>query len=163
VPVPFTSMEQLLPFPTAEELISKKGEGVVSVAPGTTVLAALQLMAERNVRFLPVIDNGTLVGGLAERDCARQVVLPQLPAATTAVRDIMMSDVPSVPPQSKIPECIMLMHNRDIGYLPVMRANAVIGVLTIRDVMGALIERHERLLRRFSEERLMLLHPGDSY
>ena len=157
-----TSMEQLLPFPTAEELLAKKKEPVLSVPPGTTVLAALQLMAEKHVGFLPVIENGVLAGVLSERDCARRVVLRQLPAATTAVRDIMTTRVHTVPPDCKIPECILLMHREDVRHVPVMRGKEVIGVLSVRDFMGALLERHERLLRRFNEERLTLLFPDPS-
>ena len=160
--IPLTSMEQLLPFPTAGELIARKHEPVLSVPPATTVLTALQLMADKHVGFLPVIENGALAGVVSERDCARRVVLRQLAAASTAVREIMTTQVHSVPPQSKITECIMLMHDKDIRHLPVMRASEVIGVLSVRDLMGALIERHERLLRRFNEERLTLLYPDPS-
>jgi CBS domain-containing protein len=155
-------MEQLMPFPTAAELLSKKTDVVVSVPPETSVLAAVQLMARKDIGFLPVIDGGTLAGVLSERDCARRMLLQELPAATTTVREIMTTPVHSVPPQSKIPECIMLMHAKGIRHLPVVSGNALIGVLSVRDLMGALIERHERLLRRFSEERLTLLYPSPS-
>jgi len=160
--IPLTSMEQLLPFSTAEELLAKKKEPIVSVPPGTTVLAALQIMTEKHVGFLPVIEAGALAGVVSERDCARRVLLQQLPAASTPVRDIMTTHVHSVPPQSKIPECVTLMHEKDIRHLPVMRGNEVLGVLSVRDLMGALIERHERLLRRLAEERLTLLYPDPS-
>lgn len=151
-----------MPFPTAAELLSRKKDEVVSVPPATTVLAAMQLMAQKDIGFLPVIDGGTLAGVLSERDCARRMVLQELPAATTTVREIMTTTVHSVPPQSKIPECIMLMHAKGIRHLPVVSGNAVVGVLSVRDLMGALIERHERLLRRFGEERLTLLYPDPS-
>ena len=160
--VPLTSMEQLLPFPTAEELLAKKHESLVSVPPHTTVLAALQRMAEKHIGFLPVIENGTLAGVLSERDCARRVVLKRLAAESTAVREIMTTPVHSVPLHAKIPECITLMHEKEIRHLPVMRANEVIGVLSVRDLMAALIERHERLQRRLGEERLTLLYPDPS-
>jgi len=155
-------MEQLLPFPTAEELLARKREAVVFVAPAATVLAALQLMAEKHIGFLAVIENGTLSGVLSERDCARRVVLQQLAPGTTAVREIMTTRVYSVAPQAKIPECITLMHEKNIRHLPVMRGHEVFGVLSVRDLMGALIERHERLLRRLQEERLTLLFPDPS-
>ena len=160
--VPLTSMDQLLPFPTAEELLAKKNDAVVSVTPVTTVLAAVQLMADKHLGFLPVIDNGTLVGVLSERDCARRIVLQQLPAATTPVRQIMTTQVHSVLPEWKIPECITLMHEKNIRHVPVMHGNLVLGVLSVRDFMGALITRHERLLRRLNEERLTLLYPDPS-
>jgi len=160
--IPLTSMEQLVPFPTAEELVAKNRRPVESIMPTVTVFEALRIMAEKNVRFLPVIEGGKLIGVLSERDCARRVILERLAAESTPVRAVMATDVPSVPPQSKIPECIMLMHAKDVGYLPVMRSNDIIGVLSVRELMGALIERHERLLRRLGQERLTLLYPDPS-
>jgi CBS domain-containing protein len=163
MPARLTSVEQLMPFPTAAELIAEKSlKGVISVAPDTTVLAAMQAMADRHIGFLPVIGKGVVVGVVSERDCARQVVLGQLPAASTAVSAIMSTPVYSVPPQAKIPECIMLMHDKGIRHLPVMAGTGIAGVLSVRDLMAALIVRHERLLRRFQEERLTMLYPDPS-
>ncbi len=160
--IPLISMEQLLPFPTAQELIAKKEEPIVSVQPDTTVLEAMKLMTDKNIWFLPVIENGALAGVISERHCARQAILGRMAAETTIVREIMATDIRSVPPESKIPECIMIMYERDVGYLPVIRGQELIGILSVREMMGALIERHERLLRRLSEERLTLLFPDPS-
>lgn len=160
--IPFTSMEQLMPFPAAQELVAKQRTPMTSVPPGTTVLEALRMMAEKNIRFLAVVENGKLAGVLSERDCARRVILGKLDAAGTAVRDIMSKDVHTVKQETKIPECIMLMYAKDVGYLPVLRGSELVGVLSIREVMGALIERHERLLRRLGEERLTLMYPDPS-
>ena len=160
--IPLTSMEQLLPFATAEELLGAKNEALVSVQPHTTVLAALQCMAEKHIGFLPVIEKGSLSGVLSERDCARRVVLQRLAAESTAVREIMTTHVHTVPRQSKIPACIAIMHEKNIRHLPVMRGSEVIGVLSVRDLMGALLERHARLERRLFEERLTLLYPDPS-
>jgi CBS domain-containing protein len=159
---PLISMEQLLPFPTAYELLKKKKEPVVSVSPSVTVFEAVKLMAEKDIRFIPVLDNGVLAGIISERDCARRVILEQLTADQTPVRDIMVTDILSVPPESKIPECITIMYQRDVGYLPVTRGKEVLGVLSVRELMGSLIDRHERLLRRLAEERLTLLYPDPS-
>ena len=160
--IPFTSMEQLLPFPTAEELVSRKREPVASVSSRATVLEALQRMADKHVGFLPVMDDDKLLGVLSEGDCARRVLLQKLAPEATAVRAVMTTDVHSVPPQTKLPECITLMHEKVIQHLLVMRSNEVVGVLSVHDLMGALLERHRRLLQRFREEQLMLLHPDPS-
>src|SRR5215203_1103410 len=160
--IPLTSMEQLLPFPTAGDLIAKKRDALVSVTPATTVLVAMQTMAEKHLGFLAVIENGKLAGVLSERDCARRVVLGQLAADKTAVRDIMTTSVHTVAPDTKIPDCVTLMHGKNIRHLPVMRGNEVMGVLSVRDLMGALIMRHERLLRQLAEERLTLMYPDPS-
>jgi CBS domain-containing protein len=156
-------MEQLMPFPTAAELLAAKSlKGVISVAPGATVLAAMQLMTDKRIGFLAVIADGALAGVVSERDCARKVLLHQLPAAGTPVSAIMSSPVYSIPPQARIPECIMLMHDKGIRHLPVTAGDETLGVLSVRDLLAALVHRHERLLRRLEEERLVLLHPDPS-
>jgi CBS domain-containing protein len=162
VELPLRSLEQLMPFATAGELIAKKRHPLVAVSPGTTVLAALREMKEKHIAFLPVLDGEKLVGVLAERDIACGVILEQRSAKDTAVRDIMTTRVHTVAPDSKVPECVMLMHREGIRHLPVVSAGKVQGVLSVRDLMGSLIERHERLLRRLQEERLTLLFPDPS-
>ena len=85
------------------------------------------------------------MGVLSERDIARGV----MPASSrTFVRDIMTTRVHTVAPEAKVPECVTLMHREHIRHLPVMSDGAVLGVLSVRDLMGSLIERHERLLRQ---------------
>ena len=160
--IALTWTEQMLPFQTAEELLAKKREGVVSVAPGMTVLTAMQRMADRHLGFLVVIEAGQLVGVLSERDCARKVVLGQLAAADTLVRDIMTTRIHSVSPQSKIPECVALMHKHEVRHLPVVHGGEIVGVLSVRDLMAALLDRQERLLQRMQQERLTLLVPHPS-
>jgi len=160
--IPLTSMEQLMPFPTANDVIMKKREPLMSVPPGTTVFEALKLMAEKDVRFLPVIENGVLLGVISERDCARRVILGHLVAESTPVRDIMATTVSTVKPETKAPECFLLMYQKDVGYLPVMRGSEVIGVISARELLGSLIERHERLLKKLAHERLTMLYPDPS-
>jgi CBS domain-containing protein len=160
--MPFKSLEQLMPFATAGELLAKKRRPLVAVSPGTTVLAALREMKEQHVALLVVLDKDALAGVVSERDVACRVILEQRSAKDTAVRDIMTTRVHTVAPDSKVPECVMLMHREGIRHLPVVSAGKVQGVLSVRDLMGSLIERHERLLRRLQEERLTLLFPDPS-
>jgi CBS domain-containing protein len=160
--IPLTSMEQLLPFATAGELVAKSRRSVVSVSTGATVLAAMQRMEQADIGFLVVLDGPKLAGVLSERDCARKVLLGQRVAEDVMVREIMTTSVITVTPEQKITACIALMHEKGIRHLPVMRGSEVTGVLSVRDLMGALIERHERLLRRLHEERLTLLYPDPS-
>lgn len=160
--IPLISMEQLAPYPTAQEMIAKDKRPLESVPPSMSVLAALQMMAEKNIRFLTVLDNGKLAGVLSERDCARRVILGKLDAGSTAVREIMATNLHTVRPEAKITECILLMYSNDVGYLPVLRGGEFIGLLSIRAVTAALIERHERLLQRLGEERLTLMYPDPS-
>ena len=159
---PLRSLEQLMPFATAGELLAKKRQPLVAVSPGTTVLAALREMQEKHIAFLPVLDAENLAGVVSERDIARAVILMERSAKDTAVRELLTTRVHTVTPETKVPECVMLMHEKAIRHLPVMSGGKVLGVLSVRDLMGSLIERHERLLRRLQEERLTLLFPDPS-
>ena len=100
----------------------EKPRPLVAVSPGTTVLAALREMNEQHVALLVVLDKDALAGVVAERDIARRVVLEQRSAKDTAVRDIMTTRVHTVAPETKVPECVMLMHRERIRHLPVVSA-----------------------------------------
>jgi CBS domain-containing protein len=147
-----------MPLPTAGELIAQRSKPLVSVSPDTTARAALSTMEENDIGFLPVLNDGKLVGVLSERDIARGVVLHH----RTGVREVMTTHVHTVAPETQAPECITLMHNCRIRHLPVVSSRSVVGVLSVRDLMGALIKRHERLLRRLHDERVSLLFPYPS-
>lgn len=152
------SLEQLMPFATAGELVSQKCRPVVSIAPGATALAALTEMERNDIAFLPVLEGQRLVGVVSERDIARGVMLHY----RATVREIMTTRVHSVAPECTVPGCLTLMHRERIRHLPVVSADNVIGVLSVRDLTGSLIERHERLLRRLEQERVTILFPYPS-
>ena len=134
----------------------QKRQLVVMAAPGTTVVAALREMEEKDIAFLPVLEGHKLVGVV--RDIARGVILH----SRTLVCDIMTTDVHTVAPETKVPDCLTTMYRARIRHLPVMAAERVAGVLSVRDLTGSLIERHERLLRRLHDERMTLLSPYPS-
>src|SRR5689334_10866755 len=113
---PMHSLEQLMPFPTAGELLMQKRQSLVVVAPGTTAVAALREMEKKDIAFLPVVEGGKLVGVVAERDIARGVIVH----GRTLVRDIMTTDVHTVAPESNVPDCLPTMYRACIRHLPVM-------------------------------------------
>jgi CBS domain-containing protein len=152
------SLEQLMGFATAGELLAQKRRTLVSVAPGTTAREALRKMEDNDIAFLPVLEAQELVGVVSERDIARGLLLRH----RTVVREIMTTRIHTVTPEAKVPECVALMHRERIRHLPVVSAGAMVGVLSVRDLMGSLIERHERLLRKLHEERVALLFPYPS-
>ena len=115
-------------------------------------------MEKSDIGFLPVLDGEKLVGVVSERDIARGAILHD----RTAVREIMTTHVRTVVPETKVPECIALMHGSRIRHLPVLSGATVLGVLSVRDLMGSLIERHERLLRRLQDERVTMLFPNST-
>ena len=156
---PLKSIEQLAPFATAAELVARKHEPLVSISPGASISDAVQRMEETQVGLLLVMESEKLVGVLSERDCVRAVVLRELAARDTRVRDVMTQEVHTAAPDAKIPACITILHEKGIRHLPIVAGGRVHGVLAVHDFMGALIERHERLLRRLEEERITMLFP----
>jgi len=147
-----------MPFSTAGELLTRQKQRLVTTSPDATAREALERMKEKEIGFLPVLEHGKLVGVVSERDIARGVILQH----RTRVREIMSPGVHSVAPAAKVPECLVLMQHERIRHLPVVKDGAVLGVLSIRDLTGSLIARHERLLRKFHDERLTLLFPYPS-
>jgi CBS domain-containing protein len=93
------SLEQLMPFATAGELLAEKRQLLVSISPGATALAALPEMEQKDIAFLPVLEGELLVGVVSERDITRGVLLRQ----RTAVRDIMITQVHTVAPEARVP------------------------------------------------------------
>lgn len=128
---------------TVRELLTKKGSEVWSVSPDATVYDALQLMAARNVGAVLVLDDGELAGILSERDYARQVILKGKASRDTPVRDIMTTAVVSVSPERTIDDCMALMTERRIRHLPVLQSEVLLGVLSIGDVVKAVISEKE--------------------
>lgn len=159
---PLKSLEELMPFPSAAELLAGRRDAVEAIAPGATAHAALERMAQRDIGLVVVLEGGKLVGVISERDIARRVLLNGRASRETPVREIMTFPVHTVAPEAKVPACIGLMHEKGVRHLPVTSAGRVLGVLSVRDLMGALIQRHERLLRRLQEERITLLFPDPS-
>ena len=150
------TLEQIQPLPTAEEVLAQNPRSVVSIAPDADAAFAARLMAENDIGFLAVLEGAKLVGVLSERDIARRADLGR----AIPVAEIMRTRVHTAAPQSKITECLAIMHREHIRHLPVVRDDALQGVLSMRDLMGAAIERHERLLRRFEQERYVLHSPN---
>ena len=126
---PIKTPEQLLAYKSLQEVLAGKPAGAFAVAPSDSVFSALQLMAAKSIGFVVVIDGGTLVGVLSERDYARKVILQGRSSKDTTVREIMTTNVVSVSPQNTIPQCMALMHEKGFRHLPVVDSGKVIGVL----------------------------------
>jgi CBS domain-containing protein len=133
---------------TVRELLAKKGDQVWSVSPDATVYEALQLMADKNVGAVLVMSGRELHGILSERDYARQVILKGKTSRDTPVREIMTTRVVGVAPERTIEDCMALMTDKRIRHLPVMTSDGVIGVLSIGDVVKAVISEKEFLIEQ---------------
>lgn len=134
---------------TVRQLLENKAiKELISVGPEMTVFQALQVMAERDVGAILVMEMGDVVGIFSERDYARRIVLMGRTSAGTKVRDIMTSKVIFVSPGQSIGECMALMTDRRIRHLPVMEDNRVIGLLSIGDLVHATIAEQQFVIEQ---------------
>ena len=125
---------------TVSQLLDGKGRKVSSIAPDEPVLRAMQVMAVQEIGALLVMDRGQLVGVLSERDYARKVILMNRSSRDTAVRDIMSEPVHSVLPTDTVHHCMQVMTERRVRHLPVVAGGEVLGVLSIGDLVKALLQ-----------------------
>ena len=128
---------------SVRDLLKGKGESVWSVAPEDTVLDALGVMAEEGIGAVLVRDGARLVGILSERDYARQVILKGKASKDTPVRDIMTTEVVYVRPEQSVDDCMALMTDKRCRHLPVMVGADLVGVLSIGDIVKAVISEKQ--------------------
>jgi CBS domain-containing protein len=120
---------------TVSSIIAHKNRFPVTVSPGTTVLDALQLMAEKNIGSVVVVQNDQYFGIMTERDYSRKVILKGKNSTNTRVSEIMSIDLPSVKPDDSIEYCMELMTARNIRYMPVFENNRLTGIISMSDVV----------------------------
>lgn len=125
---------------TVRQLLEGKPADVFSIAPDAAVIDAIRLMAERRVGALLVMEGPRLAGIVSERDYARKVVLQGRSSKDTPVRDIMTAQVVTVTPADSTEHCMELVTNSRIRHLPVLDGEQVVGVLSIGDLVKAVIE-----------------------
>jgi len=116
---------------------------LLSVSPTATVYDALVLMAQHDVGALVVLDQGRLVGMFSERDYARKVILHGKASKDLAVSEIMTPRVLYVGPDDSVEGCMGLMTDKHVRHLPVMEGNTVIGLVSIGDVVKALLHEQQ--------------------
>jgi len=117
-------------------LAHKKASTVWSIGPNAMVIDAIQLMGEKNVGALPVVDNGTLVGIVSERDYTRKVILKGRSSKETPVSDIMTAQVLTVTPSESVIDCMRIMTEKRVRHLPVLEGTNLVGILSIGDVVN---------------------------
>lgn len=125
---------------TLRQLLGSKTPEIYAVAPGDAVIDAIRLMAEKSVGAVLVMDGASLAGIVSERDYARKVVLHGRSSADTSVREIMTPGVITVGPNHTVEHCMQLMTDHRIRHLPVLEDGEVIGVISIGDLVKAVIE-----------------------
>ena len=125
---------------TVRQLLESKAPEVFAIGPDAPVIDAIRLMAEKRIGALLVMQRGRMVGIVSERDYARKIVLQGRSSATTPVSEIMTGQVVSVRLDDTAERCMQLVTDRRIRHLPVLEGDAVLGVVSIGDLVKAVIE-----------------------
>ena len=137
---------------TVAQLLKVKGTEVFSVTPQDSVLHAIEVMATRHVGALLVMEQGSLIGIISERDYARKVILKNRSSHDTPVGDIMTSPATSVTPEETVHRCMQIMTESRFRHLPVVKGGRVVGMLSIGDLVKAVIQEqseHIEQLERY--------------
>ncbi len=133
---------------TVRQLLDAKPRHVVTIAPDASVFEALELMAEKDIGAVVVVHEERVIGILSERDYARKVILHNKASRDITVDEIMTDRVLYVGPGHTVEECMALMTDKRIRHLPVMDGDALIGVLSIGDLVKATISEQDFTIRQ---------------
>jgi len=128
------------------DILDSKGHEVWAVKPDDTVFDSLQLMAEKGIGALLVMDGDRLVGIVTERDYARKVILEGKSSKTSSVAEVMTKRVLCVTPERTIDECMALMTDKRARHLPVLDHKRVIGIISIGDLVKTMISEQQVLI-----------------
>jgi CBS domain-containing protein len=133
------------------DVLLRKGSHITTVSPNTTVLEALNIMADQNIGSVMVLEEGHYLGIVTERDYSRKVVLKGKSSTDTLVTEIMSSDLPRVTANDSIDYCMQLMSDKNIRYLPVFDENQVTGILSINDVVKETILSQQETISQLKD------------
>jgi CBS domain-containing protein len=137
---------------TVGDILQEKGREVFTISPEATVYTALQLMAEKNVGALVVRQQaGDVVGLISERDYARKIVLKGKFSKDVEIHEIMSAQVVRVGPEEDIERCMELMTHKRVRHLPVFENDRLIGIISIGDIVKAIIEHKEEIIEQLED------------
>jgi CBS domain-containing protein len=137
---------------TVQQLLREKAnQEVFTLPPDATIYRALELMAEKDIGGVLVVKNGKVVGIFTERDYARRIILRGKCSLDMLLEEIMTPTVISVGPEHTIEDCMQIITNRRTRYLPVMVDDQLLGLLTIGDVMAAIIAHKDDTINRLED------------
>jgi CBS domain-containing protein len=133
---------------TVRDILREKGDQVWTIEPDKSVYDSLSLLAEKKIGALVVLDGQKVIGMVSERDYARKVILKGKASKDTPVRDIMTTRVYYVSQDRMVDECMALMTDKSIRHLPVIENDALIGIVSIGDVVKSMISEREFIIER---------------
>ena len=135
---------------TVNQILSTKGKEVYSILSTNTVYEALTVMSEKNIGAILIIEDTVLKGVLSERDYARKIVLKAKSSKKAFVHEIMETDVVTVNPSDNLEYCMELMSTKRVRHLPVLEDEIVIGIISISDVVKAIIEMQKDTIQHLN-------------
>jgi len=136
---------------TVGDVLQSKGHDIWSIGPDASVYQAIEKMAEKGIGALLVIDEGRMVGILSERDYTRKVVLQGKASKTTAVKEIMTSEVVTARQDQTVEQCMQIMTERRVRHLPVFKGSQLIGMISIGDVGKAIMTEQQFIIEQLKE------------
>jgi len=137
---------------TIRHILEVKGHDVWSISPGASVFDALRMMSDKDVGALLIMDGEQMVGVLSERDYARKVVLLGKTSRDTRVDEIMSKKVFTIHPDQTVEEAMELMNAKRIRHLPAVEGDKVMGVISIGDVVKAIIFKQREAIKNLEDK-----------
>lgn len=134
---------------TVQQLLDEKGHDVWSIHPDASVLDAIQMMADKDVGALVVIENGKSVGIISQWDYARKIILKGKSSPKTPIRDIMTTRIICTRPEQTVEECMAVMTETHVRHLPVLHEDQLVGIVSMGDLVKSIIAD-----QRFTIEQL---------
>jgi CBS domain-containing protein len=130
-------------MPSISQVLAGKGSQVWSISPDATVYAGLTLMADKNIGALLILENDRPVGIMSERDYARKIILEGRSSRDTKIRSIMTTRLAWVNPNDSVEHAMTVMTREHIRHLPVMEGDSVLGLVSIGDLVKAMIDQQQ--------------------
>jgi CBS domain-containing protein len=133
---------------SVKDILEEKGTQVYAVSPDARVYEALQIMADKNVGALMIMEGDTVAGLISERDYARKIILKGKFSKDVPVHEIMTVEIVRIGPDDDIEYCMELMTDKRVRYLPVFENDRLIGIISIGDIVKAIVEHKEKIIEQ---------------
>ncbi len=153
---PIRPPEEILAYRSLRRVLASKSKALWTVSPTDNVYTALQIMAEKDIGLLVVMERDKLIGVLSERDCARRVLLAKKSPESTLVADIMVRNVVTIDADHTFADCLRLMHQHGIRHLLVVEHGQAIAVVSIRDLLSEAVRHNAKIIEELERERLTI-------
>lgn len=136
---------------TVRNILQSKGSAVFSIPSSTTIYQALEIMSDKNIGALLVVDNDECVGIVTERDYARKVILKGKSSKDTTIGEIMTENPTMVTPETSIEDCMKLMSGKKFRHLPVKDNNRLVGIISVGDLVKFIIEEQQFIIQNLEQ------------